>query len=379
MTALEARPGPADRRGRSLLSIEAGGRRVAWVELSKDRHHLQATASGAGERLGAQEADPVAWTPDAARRSARDRWRDHHRAIRTAWRLEVEPDAGVSPAEVLEVAGAHLAERGVRRIDVRVPSSDPVAGALVGPGWVQGRTGGDVVASLAVAYPWTDAPDPQSRLAAVLRPMPPRLRRVVRRVAAVHPRQIPELARSVGTEVAAAVRHRYAPGSETVPVDGAPAGAHPFAASRYRTVRAALALVPDELRSTAFIDIGCGDGRVLREALDAGFPKAYGRELDPELVRRAQALVGGDGQVDAGDALATPIPDDVGVVYLNNPFDSPLLERFADLLAASLERSPRPLLVLYLNPRPIEPLLAAGLVLVHVEPRFSVLAGRERA
>jgi len=30
--------------------------------------------------------------------------------------------------------------------------------------------------------------------------------------------------------------------------------------------------------------------------------------------------------------------------------------------------------VLYLNPRPIEPLLAAGLALVHADPRFSVFA-----
>ncbi len=61
-------------------------------------------------------------------------------------------------------------------------------------------------------------------------------------------------------------------------------------------------------------------------------------------------------------------------MFLNNPFDAPLVARFAELLAESLLRRPRPLLVLYLNPRPIDPLLAAGLVLVHVDPRFSVLA-----
>ncbi|WP_421120654.1 methyltransferase domain-containing protein [Aquihabitans daechungensis] len=132
--------------------------------------------------------------------------------------------------------------------------------------------------------------------------------------------------------------------------------------------------MPGPLRTAPFVDIGCGDGRVLREALDAGFPRAVGRELDPDLAKRAEALVGDAGVVELGDALATPLPDDAEVVFLNNPFDSPLLARFAPMLADSLRRRPRPLLVLYLNPRPVEPLLDAGLVLVHVDPRFSVFA-----
>lgn len=371
MTDLVARLGPSGRKGRRLVAVEADGRQIGWVEVSGHRHLVE-TGSRTGGQAPPPRADPAAWTADAARRAAGDRWREHHRAVRTVRRIEV--DEAVSAAAVIETAGDGLAGRGVRRLDLRVRADDPVAPTLVGPRWVQGRIGGDIVASLAIAYPWTDAPDPTSRLAAVLRPLPPRLRRLVRRVAAVHPRQIPELARSVGTEAAAVARHRSSPTSRTLPVAGAPPGSHPFAASRYRTVRAALALVPDPLRSTLFVDIGCGDGRVLREALDAGFGRVYGRELDADLAEQARALIGDGGRVDVGDALAAPLPDEIGVVFLNNPFDSPLLEQFARLLSDSLGRRPRPLLVLYLNPRPIEPLLDAGLMLVHVEPRFSVFA-----
>jgi hypothetical protein len=381
VTALVARPGSADRRGRSIVAVEAEGRRVGWVEVTRDHRQAHVTVAAPADdptdptdAPTGPAADPLAWSTDAADRSARARWRDRHPAIRTVWRLEVDAGCGASPSEVLEAVGDLLVDRGVRRLDVRIAADHPVAPRLAGDRWVQGRVGDDIIASLAVAYPWTDEPDPHSRLARAIRPLPPRARRVVRRVAAIHPRQIPELVRSVGTEAVAAVRHRYAPGTRSLPVEGAPAGSHPFAASRYRTVRAAFDLVPPTLRATSFLDVGCGDGRVLREALDAGFAHVIGRELDPELADRARALVGAAGDVDAGDALASPLSDDVGVAFLNNPFDGPLVARFADLLADSLRRRPRPLLVLYLNPRPIDPLLAAGLVLVHVDPRFSILA-----
>ena len=378
MTELIARPGPADRRGRSIISVEADGKRIGWVEVTRDRRRahisVASPADGALPTSTAPTPDPLAWTADAAARSARTRWRDHHPAIRTVWRIELDAPGDASPSELVEVAGALLAARGVRRLDVRLAAGDPAADGLGGARWARGRVGGDVVASLAGAYPWTDEPDPHSWLARTIRPLPPRARRVVRRAAAIHPRQLPELARSAGTEALAAVRHRSAPGHRSLPVEGAPPGSHPFAASRYRTIRAALALVPSSLRTTSFLDVGCGDGRVLAEALDAGFTHVVGRELDPELADRARALVGAAGDVEAGDALASPLSDDVGVVFLNNPFDAPLVARFAELLAESLRRRPRSLLVLYLNPRPIDPLLAAGLVLVHVDPRFSVLA-----
>lgn len=380
MSGLVVRPGPSQ-RGLATFTVEAGGDIVARAVITRSRPVLDASAPGhlgvPPSTVETADPDPQAWPASIATRAAGLRWRDPHPAIRTVAALTMF-DHGHPPAAVLEAVGAHLAAHGVRRLDVRIPAADPLGGALVGPTWVRGTIDTDVLASLALAFPWTGAPDPQGRLSSLLAPLPPRLRRLGRRVAAVRPRQVPELIRSTTTEAGAAIRHRYAPVTASHPVDGAPDGSHPFAASRYRTVRAAFALVSDPLRAAPFLDVGCGDGRVLREALDAGFPRVIGRELDPALVQRARTAVGDGGEVEAGDALAVPVPDDVGVVFLNNPFDGAVLARFSELLAATLDRRPRALLVLYLNPRPIEPLLAAGLVLVHVEPRFSILASRVR-
>jgi hypothetical protein len=377
VTGLAVRTAATGRRGRALLVVEADGVEVAWVEVARPRRRLTPAPGAPPAGAPTAEPHPGAWSAAAASRAAAARWRDPHPAVRTVW--QVRSTAGeVRPlAALLEAVGDHLADDGVRRLDVRVGASDPAALALHGERWVQGRVGGDVVASLAIAHPWATAPRTDGRLHALLAPLPPRLQRTVRRAAAVHPAQVPELARSVATEAWVTARHRSAPGAaRSVAVSGAPKGSHPFAASRYRTVRAALSFVPPALRSTVFIDIGCGDGRVLREALAAGFPRADGRELDPELARRAQLAVGDAGTVTTGDALATPLPDDAGVVFLNNPFDSSVLRRFSGLVAETLERRSRPLLLLYLNPRPIEPLLAGGLVLVHVTPLFSIFASR---
>ena len=194
MTDLAARPGPADHRGRSIISVEAEGEPIGWVEVTRDRRraHVAVTApvDEAPPATTAPTPDPLAWPADAADRAARTRWRDHHPAIRTIWRIEVDAPGGASPSELVEVAGALLAERGVRRLDVRIPAHHPVAGRLGGARWARGRVGDDVVASLAVAYPWTDEPDPHSRLARAIGPLPPRARRFVRRVAAIHPSQI---------------------------------------------------------------------------------------------------------------------------------------------------------------------------------------------
>ncbi|MGN6693993.1 MAG: class I SAM-dependent methyltransferase [Aquihabitans sp.] len=290
--------------------------------------------------------------------------------------MEIDPDRGLAAAAVLEAVADHVAAHGIRRLDLRTAFHEVAVEAISGARWVHGRVGSELQASLAVAYPWTDAPDPSGRLARAIAPLPAPLRRIVRRVAAVRPAQVPELLRSTGTEALAAVRHRYRPGHHSMPVDGAPPGSHPFAASRYRAIRATFSFVPDALRATTLLDIGCGDGRVLEEGLADGFARVLGRELDPGLAARAQAAIGSAGTVEVGDALADPIPDDVGVVFLNNPFDSTGVAHLATLLGESLGRAPRPLLVLYLNPRPIEPLLDAGLVLVHVDPRFSIFASR---
>jgi len=189
----------------------------------------------------------------------------------------------------------------------------------------------------------------------------------------VHPRRIPELAHIATTEGLATARNRQVyRGARAVRSHEAPDHAFPFAVSRYRTIRETLSRVDAGLRSTTFLDVGSGDGRVLAEALAMGFTRVIGREVDSELAARSQDLLGHRGRIDVGDALVAPIPAEVGVVYLNNPFDTPAVERLAELVSESLAAHPRPLLVIYINPRTIRPWVDAGFVLVDVAPQFTV-------
>lgn len=361
----------------AVLLVERDGVLAGTVELSTARRPVRAEGPLTSDRSREPGAPSrTAWPHASADRAASARWKDPHPGVRIVTSLTLT-DATGDPAAVLEAVGEHLMASGIRRLDLRMPASHPLAAVLHGRHWVQGRLGSDLVVSLSIGFPWADATT-ETRLHHLLASLPAPVRRPLRRAVAIRPRQLPELIRTQATEAGAAIRMRYAPETRSTAVEGAPEGAHPFAASRYRAVRAALDLVPAPLRSSPFIDVGCGDGRVLGEALAAGFPFAYGRELDPGLVERARAIVGDAGRIDEGDALAEPLPDEVQVVFLNNPFSGPPLDRFAELLAESLARTPRPLLLLYLNPRPVEGFLDAGLVLVHVEARFSVLATRDR-
>lgn len=116
-------------------------------------------------------------------------------------------------------------------------------------------------------------------------------------------------------------------------------------------------LAPEE-KATGFLDVGCGLGRVLAMAAHHGFRKIYGVEFAPHLYHGASLLAskvkaqfpGGSIVVACQDAVAYNIPDDVGVVFLFNPFDTVTMRGFLEQIAATLRRKPRPLTILYANP-----------------------------
>jgi len=357
--------------------VHDGDRSVAVVEASRTRRRLRVSGFRASTSGSTPLPDPAAWPRSSAERAARGRWRDLHPRLVTITAISLTEKTITDPAAVLTASGSVLADLGFRRMDVRVHTGHPVVDALQRAGWATGRLGDDVVASTPLRYPWDlaePAPIGDTSLADRLpRWLPLRVRRLGRRLLAVHLRRIPELVHIAITEGIAAARTRQVyRGARAARSHEAPDHAFPFAVSRYRTIRETLSRVDVGMRSTALLDVGSGDGRVLAEALAIGFPQVIGREVDSELAARSQALLGARGRVDVGDALASPIPAEVGVVYLNNPFDSPAVERLAELVSASLAAHPRPLLVIYINPRTIRPWVDAGFVLVDVAPQFTV-------
>jgi SAM-dependent methyltransferase len=108
-----------------------------------------------------------------------------------------------------------------------------------------------------------------------------------------------------------------------------------------------------------FVDLGCGKGRAVLLASEAGFREAMGVELNPALAMIAQANA--DGWTAAGkghcpvriqqaDALEFEWPSGACVGFLFNPIGGGLMEQLANRMAAVFRDRPSDLEVLYYKP-----------------------------
>jgi SAM-dependent methyltransferase len=117
----------------------------------------------------------------------------------------------------------------------------------------------------------------------------------------------------------------------------------------------ALKSCPLPIEECTFIDIGCGKGRPLLEALQLQFRAVWGLELSQELAdiaRRNIELfkvrhrIAVPASVECGDILNARLPSGKLVVFLNAPFGAATMEVLAQSLAARTD----PLVVLYFKP-----------------------------
>lgn len=102
--------------------------------------------------------------------------------------------------------------------------------------------------------------------------------------------------------------------------------------------QSAIAHVP---RHLTFIDLGCGKGRALILAHEAGFRNIVGVEFAPELAATARAnlaLVSVTAEVIACDAADFNFPGGPLAIFLNNPFDGSVLKPVLDHLQARSEQ-----------------------------------------
>ncbi|GLW08790.1 hypothetical protein Misp01_39200 [Microtetraspora sp. NBRC 13810] len=141
-----------------------------------------------------------------------------------------------------------------------------------------------------------------------------------------------------------------------------------YSPASWRTLRRALP--PREIGGhDVFVDLGSGMGRmVLEAAAHYPFKRVIGVELSAELDEIARSNVAGfrrrlrcpDVELVRSDVLDYPIPDDVSVVFLNNPFRGEIFSAAIGNLLRSVDRSPRPVTVVYYNPVEEPFLLATG-------------------
>lgn len=123
--------------------------------------------------------------------------------------------------------------------------------------------------------------------------------------------------------------------------------------------RANLAGLPLRPADYTFIDLGCGKGRALLLAAEAGFRQTIGVELVPELhriaVQNARTFAAEHGRelhINAlcGDARDFVFPAETTFLFLFNPFPEATLAAVLDRFEASLAAHPRAAWVLYHNP-----------------------------
>lgn len=124
-------------------------------------------------------------------------------------------------------------------------------------------------------------------------------------------------------------------------------------------------------RGDVFIDYGSGKGRVvLQAAARYPFKRVIGLEISADLNEFAQRnlAAGRDGlaceQVELviADVLEYEPPDDVTVAYMYNPFRGDVFATAVRRLIASVDRNPRRLRIVYVNPIDHDLLLATGRV-----------------
>ena len=118
-----------------------------------------------------------------------------------------------------------------------------------------------------------------------------------------------------------------------------------------------------------FLDIGCGMGRILLEAaVHYPFARVEGVELVPRfaatardvLTRNERRLRCRTWEVVTSDVLDYPVPDDVTVAYVYDPFTGSVFDEAMKRLEASVERRQRRLRVVYVTPKESERLLRSG-------------------
>ncbi|MDH3198038.1 MAG: class I SAM-dependent methyltransferase [Candidatus Krumholzibacteria bacterium] len=129
--------------------------------------------------------------------------------------------------------------------------------------------------------------------------------------------------------------------------------------SRARPLRRLLRELPLP-RAGAFVDVGCGKGRAMMVAAQAGFQRLVGVDYSGDLCRTAWRNLEGLARAQGGnfsfeviecDAADFAFASDHDVIYLFNPFDEVVMARVLDRLEDSLRAHPRSAWIIYLAPK----------------------------
>lgn len=119
---------------------------------------------------------------------------------------------------------------------------------------------------------------------------------------------------------------------------------------------------------THFLDIGCGKGRALCVAAHHGFEKLTGLDFSKDLCETAKQNLAItkeqfpqiEYKIINNDAFYFEIPADVDHIFLFNPFDEIIMSAVVNNICISLQKNPRAITIIYVNPLHKELFVKAG-------------------
>jgi Histone methylation protein DOT1 len=121
-----------------------------------------------------------------------------------------------------------------------------------------------------------------------------------------------------------------------------------------------------------FVDLGSGKGIVLLIAGRLPFGRVIGVDIDEELDKSAKEnialaadrFIAAEVTSIAASVLEWPVPDDLSVVYMFNPFTGKTFHEAMERLFDSYDRKPRELRIIYGYPAEHDWLVSSGRVVV---------------
>jgi len=149
--------------------------------------------------------------------------------------------------------------------------------------------------------------------------------------------------------------------------DRAAVGHQPYGATEWLDLVRALRAVrpgPDDV----FVDFGSGKGRVISRAAMYPLKRVVGVELSEPLNEVARAnlevvrprLKTPEIEIVTADATTWEVPDDMTIGFLFNPFLGDVFRAVMDNIVRSLDRNPRRIRLVYVNPVEEEKILETG-------------------
>jgi hypothetical protein len=122
-----------------------------------------------------------------------------------------------------------------------------------------------------------------------------------------------------------------------------------------------------------FVDMGCGKGRAMIVAADAGFKSVHGIDLAKELCEEAEENIlkvrhrypQTVFSVHHANAVSWEIPKGINTIYFFNPFPENVMTKVISNIKKSLREYPRVLEVIYVNPKFLDLFTSSGFTITY--------------